>query len=109
MCRYAGHRRVAANIVVSDESTFSEDEEPGYGPEDFRMLFLGEPDETAEQAGARAEVAREVFAELMDKGVDDEITRLDAAYAAWLLCAASLQQDAHRESARAVRRVEAAA
>ncbi|WP_255954603.1 hypothetical protein [Streptomyces odontomachi] len=108
MRTYVGHL-VAANMVTPDESAFGEAENSGFGAEDFRTLFVGKPGETAEEADARAEVAREVFAELMDEGVDDEIARLDAAYAAWLLCAASLRRYSYHEPVRDVARVEAAA
>jgi len=76
--------------------TGSEFEELAYGTEeflldDFQELFLGSPDETAEQREARSEVAREVLAELMREGESDEITWLDALYAAQLVSVVPLR------------------
>ncbi|MFE4856108.1 hypothetical protein [Streptomyces sp. NPDC056670] len=56
------------------------------GYQDFRDLFLGQAGETPEERAAREQVAREVLAELLERGVDDEIDRANAVYAAHLAC-----------------------
>lgn len=76
--------------------TASEFEELAYGAEEyvldeFQQLFLGSPDETTEQREARTQVAREVLAELMEEGQRDEITWLDAMYAAQLVSVVPLK------------------
>ncbi|MCX4824392.1 tail fiber assembly protein [Streptomyces sp. NBC_01142] len=59
----------------------------GFGdpmPEDFRDLFVGEPAESTQQRAARMAVAREVLAELQEQSEEDEVSRLNARYAAQL-------------------------
>ncbi|MFF2651700.1 hypothetical protein [Streptomyces sp. NPDC058045] len=63
-------------------------------PEDFRDLFFGPPGETDEQRRAREEAAGHILAELLDAGRDDELERLNAMYAAQLVCAANLRKRA---------------
>ncbi|RDG36483.1 hypothetical protein DVH02_19715 [Streptomyces corynorhini] len=53
-------------------------------PEDFRALFLGEYGESAEERRIREAAAHDVLTELIEEGESDEITRLNAAYAAQL-------------------------
>lgn len=108
MRMYVGRHLVVMHNLASEETASGQDEDPDYGPEDFRILFVGEPGETAEEADARAEVAREVFAEMMDQGANDEIARLNAAYAARLLRAMSRRTRTYRGT-RGVSRVGAAA
>lgn len=48
---------------------------------DFRELFLGPSDESAEEHAARRAVAREVLAELQEQSETDDIARLNALYA----------------------------
>ncbi|SHK56770.1 hypothetical protein [Actinacidiphila paucisporea] len=50
-------------------------------PEDFRDLFLGRPDESAEQRTARLTAARDVLAELLDQGERDAFAMEDALHA----------------------------
>jgi hypothetical protein len=59
---------------------FSED-----AADDFRDLFLGSPGETEAQRTSR---------ELLAAGCDDEIERVNAAYAAQLVCVAKLRKQA---------------
>ncbi|MFI5704054.1 hypothetical protein ACIA78_28920 [Streptomyces xanthochromogenes] len=54
--------------------------------QDFRELFLGQAGENSEERAAREQVAREVLAELLETGIDDEIGRANAVYAAHLAC-----------------------
>ncbi|MCT9092615.1 hypothetical protein N4G70_27650 [Streptomyces sp. ASQP_92] len=54
--------------------------------QDFRELFLGQAGESPEERAAREQVAREVLAELLEMGIDDEIDRANAVYAAHLAC-----------------------
>ncbi|UFQ16874.1 MULTISPECIES: hypothetical protein [Streptomyces] len=69
------------------ELFFSEDTE-----DDFRDLFLGSRGETDEQRRSRELVAREVLSELLEAGRDDEIERMNAAYAAQLVVVANLRK-----------------
>ena len=80
---------------------FSED-----GADDFRDLFLGWPEETDEQRRSRELVAKDVLGELLEAGRDDEIERVNAAYAAQLVCVANLRK--HANSPR-MRRMQKAA
>ena len=68
---------------------FSED-----AADDFRDLFLGSPGETEAQRTSRELVADEVLGELLAAGCDDEIERVNAAYAAQLVCVAKLRKQA---------------
>ncbi|MEW2548882.1 hypothetical protein AB0910_24445 [Streptomyces sp. NPDC047002] len=52
--------------------------------DDFRELFLGTADESAEEREVRLTVANEVLAELLEEGRDNEISFLNAVYAAQL-------------------------
>ncbi|WP_329456775.1 hypothetical protein [Streptomyces sp. NBC_01497] len=52
--------------------------------DDFRELFLGTADESADDREVRLAVANEVLAELLEEGRDDEISFLNAVYAAQL-------------------------
>jgi hypothetical protein len=52
--------------------------------DDFRELFLGTDGESAEERATRLEVAREVLAELLEEGREDDISFLNALYAAQL-------------------------
>lgn len=50
-------------------------------PEDFRDLFLGRPDESAEHRTARLTAARDVLAELLEQGEHDDFALQDALHA----------------------------
>ncbi|MFF4735052.1 hypothetical protein ACFY2W_04000 [Streptomyces sp. NPDC001262] len=60
-------------------------------PEDFRALFLGHPDESPEERAARTCAARDVLEELQEHSGTDEITLLNALYAAQLVDVAMLR------------------
>ncbi|MFD7285115.1 hypothetical protein [Streptomyces sp. NPDC059863] len=59
--------------------------------EDFRDLFLGEYGETAEQREVRRAAARDVLLELLEQSENDEISLLNAVYAAQLSSIAALR------------------
>lgn len=100
---YIGHQEAATadefeelargvGISVPDELGhifFSEAPE-----DDFRDLFLGWPGETDEQRRTRELAAKDVLADLLAAGQQDEIERLNAMYAAQLVCVASLRSHA---------------
>jgi hypothetical protein len=50
-------------------------------PEDFRDLFLGRPDESAEHRTVRLTAARDVLAELLEQGERDDFAMEDALHA----------------------------
>ncbi|MFD8920116.1 hypothetical protein ACWGBX_16465 [Streptomyces sp. NPDC055037] len=68
-----------------------EELEPEPDSEDFRDLFLGEYDETAEQREVRRAAARDVLVELLEQSESDEIALLNAVYAAQLSGVAALR------------------
>lgn len=64
-----------------DQRGLSDDELEEPPPEHFRVLFLGEPGETAAECGARVAVADEVLAELRDQAPADPVARENVRYA----------------------------
>lgn len=93
------------HVMIRHEFSESADDYGGgeIAAEDFRRLFLGEPGETADQAASREEVAREVFAELMDEGATDEVAWLNAVYAAQLLRDAPVRRMPRRRTQHTVK------
>jgi hypothetical protein len=96
MRTYIGHQEVLSaaecwELAVGDDSEL---------PVDFRELFLGETgetgkaDETAEQRAAREQAARDILADLMEAGQEDEVDWLNAVYAAQLVAVLPLRRQA---------------
>ncbi|MFL4905587.1 hypothetical protein ACJ6WF_21055 [Streptomyces sp. MMS24-I2-30] len=72
------------NLLFSEDAT-----------DDFRDLFLGWAGESDEDRKCRESAARDVLGELLEAGRDDEIERMNAVYAAQLVCVASLRSQAN--------------
>lgn len=94
MRTYAGSQKVVSVLEAFEASELNEVTNDRVGPvfEDFRELFLGPADESAEASAVRREAAGAVLAELLADGRDDEISMLNAVYAVQLSSLAPLRQ-----------------
>ncbi|MGW6506039.1 hypothetical protein ACWGCP_00480 [Streptomyces niveus] len=83
---YAGSQTVVSVLEAFEASELKEVSNDFAGPifEDFRELFLGPADESAEASAVRQDAARAVLAELLAESRDDEISMLNAVYAVQL-------------------------
>lgn len=92
MCTHAGSQKVVSVLEAFEARELREVCNDLAGPvfEDFRDLFLGPAEESAEEGAVRREAARAVLAELLAES-DDEISMLNAVYAAQLSSLAPLR------------------
>ncbi|MEV8364010.1 hypothetical protein [Streptomyces niveus] len=83
---YAGSQTVVSVLEAFEARELNEVSNDFAGPifEDFRELFLGPADESAEASAVRQDAARAVLAELLAESRDDEISMLNAVYAVQL-------------------------
>lgn len=93
MCTYAGSQKVVSVLEAFEARELGEVSNDLTGPvfEDFQELFLGPADESDEDGAVRREAARAVLAELLAESADDEISMLNAVYAAQLSSLAPLR------------------
>lgn len=93
MRTHDGSQKVVSVLEVFEARKLREVCNDLAGPvfEDFRDLFLGPAEESAEEGAVRREAARAVLAELLAESGDDEISMLNAVYAAQLSSLAPLR------------------
>ncbi|MFD4118436.1 hypothetical protein ACFWSJ_33970 [Streptomyces niveus] len=93
MRTYSGSQKVVSILEAFEASELNEVSNDLAGPvsEDFRELFLGPADESAEASAVRREAALAVLAELLAESQDDEISMLNADYAVRLSSLAPLR------------------
>ncbi|WP_208106142.1 hypothetical protein [Streptomyces sp. GC420] len=77
MRTYVGDQEAANPSEFEELALGFEDPTPQF----FQALFLGRPGESAADRAARLSVARDVLAELQERGASDDIARQDAEYA----------------------------